>query len=154
MSYEKDHHECYPCLPETKMTTEAIKKVIAEEANKLLPLVFYKEDYEHYTTTNRGPLNIKLWKRQKKGSIKKFLVECCFDDVGVLPSTIEPRNWHEMFPGYEFGTIYSQDFQYPVVTEDCIVRYFVHDELESALDNFVITDETDTQILAILWHVD
>lgn len=82
--------------------------------------------------------NPKKWKRRQKVLVRTFRHDQTID---------------AMFPDYGWEWIDVIDESIPI-TDDCICRTFVNDELDSGCCPTVITNPTDDKIISIYWSAD
>lgn len=117
-----------------KLNTDAIRSVIALFAES------YSKDRFDDQEQLDAAINAKLWKRYSKMSMAKRMEEF----MVKTPGEVINNYW-------EYIDILDSETP---VTEKCITRHFINPILDDGLDPLVVTDPTDTKILAILWHSD
>lgn len=122
-----------------KLNSGELKKIVAQRA---VELVHTRFDDDMLEEAQKEAGNVKRWKRHSKRKIKSGWHD---GDCADADDVIE-----DLYEGADVVDVFDPE----PVTGDCIMRYFVNDWLEDALDPTVVTDPTDTKILLISWHSD
>ncbi len=146
-----------------KFSTENLRKLCSELSEQFFD--FWKTEDKERLELNR---KVKKWKRQSKSLLKtidgtgfdwsNFLSRQQNSQLGFKTTELETSFgicYQENLgqDGMEFSGLFNRA-TLNEITPDCIVRYFVHDDIQDGNDTTIITSPDDSKLIAALIHSD
>ena len=135
-----------PTIGDKLMNSNQIKQIICNLAPALIATMYEDSDLDEYQAAAANP---KLWKRYSKVRTAKL-----GDEFDMTPGENWPSSLEEFSElGFEHVSYVAGNpgGDFPL---NGWARHFINDVFEDGLDPTVITNEDDSEILAIFWHSD